>query len=239
MRIRVPPIASALFVVLLLAGCAASGPSDEPIARNLTWFSYLGGDDIRAACVPGMADRYRLVYNARYSEQVRSYDIVTLPATGGALMSVRVRGALRLSALDLADPLSPWRSQESRRRIAPAQLDELVAALARSGAFDPAPPGRQLNSKTYYWVVTTCRAGHFTLSVFDNPAPDLGRPAFVKPLARLDPSPVPFARPRPLDGLPPRPAQCGSRRGGPREECFYPPFVIETGENGLVPGLAL
>lgn len=239
MKIRIPSIAPALFIVLLLAGCAASGPVDNPIARNLTWFSYVGGDDIRAACAPGAPDRYRLVYNARYSEQVRSYDIATLPAAGGALMSVHVRGALRLSTFDLADPLSPWRSREGQRRIGPARLDELIAALARSGAFDPAPPGMRLNSKTYYWVVTACRAGHFTLSAFDDPAPDLDRPAFVKPLVRLDPTPVPFARPRPLDGLPPLPTQCGSRRGIPGEECLYPPFVLETGENGLVSGLAM
>ena len=50
MKIRIPSIASALFIVLLLAGCAASGPAGNPIARNLTWFSYVGGDYIRAAC---------------------------------------------------------------------------------------------------------------------------------------------------------------------------------------------
>ncbi len=236
---RIPPIAIAVFVALLLAGCAASGPSDDPIARNLTWFSYIGGDDIRAACAPSAPERIRLVYNARYSEQVRSYDIVALPTAGGASLSVRVRGALRLSALELSDPLSPWRSRKSIRRLGPGQFDALVAALERSGAFEPAPPGLRLNSKSYYWVVTSCRAGRFALSVFDDPSPDLARPAFVELLARLDPSPIPFARPRPLGAAPPPPAQCGSRRGGPREDCFYPPFVIETGENGLVPGLAL
>lgn len=224
---------------LALAGCAAKGPVDQPIARNLTWFSYVGGDDIRAACAPDAAARYRLVYNARYTEEVRSYDIAALPMAGGAIMSARVRNATRLSAIEGADPLAPWRARVSRRRLDAAALEALVAALDASGAFAPSPPGLRLHSDTYYWVVTACREGRFTLHVFDRPAADLSRPAFVRRLAALDPSPTPLARPQPLDALPPPPEQCGSRRGGPREGCLYPPFVLETGDNRLVAGPAL
>ncbi len=29
---------------------------DMPIVRSLNWFSFVGGDDIRAACAPGSRD---------------------------------------------------------------------------------------------------------------------------------------------------------------------------------------
>ncbi len=225
--------------VLVLAGCAAKGPVDQPIARSLAWFSYVGGDDIRAACVPNSAARYRLVYNARYTEQIRSYDITALPMAGGAILAARVRSRPRITAIEGVDPLAPWRMQVNQRRLDAAAFDGLVAALAASGAFEPSPPGLRLHSETYYWVVAACRDGRFTLHVFDRPAADLSRPVFVRRLAALDPSPVPLARPQPLEALPPPPEQCGSRRGGPREGCLYPPFVLETGDNGLIAGATL
>src|SRR5947207_5833773 len=52
---------------------------DEPIVRTFNWFSYVGGDDIRSACVPGGRDRVRLVYNALWEEQVRVYDVFLQP----------------------------------------------------------------------------------------------------------------------------------------------------------------
>ena len=52
------------FLLLLPAGCTTRGAEHDPIARTLTWYSYLNGDDLRAACTAGATDRYRLVYNA-------------------------------------------------------------------------------------------------------------------------------------------------------------------------------
>ena len=64
-------------VVLLLSGCERLG-EDHPVTRKLTWFSHLGGRDIRNSCVTGAPDRYRFVYNGIYVEQVRSYDILVI-----------------------------------------------------------------------------------------------------------------------------------------------------------------
>ena len=48
---------------------------DLPIVRSVSWFGYVGGDDIRAACQPGARTHIRLIYNALWEEQVRSYDL--------------------------------------------------------------------------------------------------------------------------------------------------------------------
>src|ERR1700751_6126832 len=63
-----------------LAACSYRGDIDNPVVRKVSWFSYLDGTDIRAACTEGAQDRYRLVYNVRYEEQLRSYEVV---ADGG------------------------------------------------------------------------------------------------------------------------------------------------------------
>src|SRR5260370_39356006 len=52
---------------------------EQPIVRTFNWFSYVGGDDIRSACVPGGRNRVRLVYNALWEEQVRVYDVFLQP----------------------------------------------------------------------------------------------------------------------------------------------------------------
>ena len=60
----------------VLAGCAYRGGIDQPVTLKATWFSYLNGDDIRSACVPGAPPKYRLVYNGNYDEQLRAYELV-------------------------------------------------------------------------------------------------------------------------------------------------------------------
>jgi len=37
----------------VLAGCAYRGDIDNPAPIKATWFSYLNGEDLRAACVEG------------------------------------------------------------------------------------------------------------------------------------------------------------------------------------------
>ncbi len=50
--------------LLVLSACTYRGESDNPVVRRFTWFSYLNGDDIRAACRADTRERYRFVYNA-------------------------------------------------------------------------------------------------------------------------------------------------------------------------------
>ena len=77
-------------ITILLAGCTYRGDIDNPAVRKVSWFSYLDGTDIRTACAEGAPDSYRLVYNGRYEEQLRSYEI-TADGAGGAYLVARAK----------------------------------------------------------------------------------------------------------------------------------------------------
>ena len=48
--------------VLGLGACTTyRGLPTNPVERSLTWFSYLAGDDLQAACKAGGPDHYRFV----------------------------------------------------------------------------------------------------------------------------------------------------------------------------------
>jgi hypothetical protein len=65
-----------LAILVLLGACTyREGGVGNPLTRRFQYFSYLGGDDIRRDCTAGTPARYRLVYNASYLEQVRTYDL--------------------------------------------------------------------------------------------------------------------------------------------------------------------
>ena len=73
---RLVEIGGGLLWAVGLSACTYQGHIDEPVTVKATWYSYLAGDDIRQTCVPNGLPRYRLVYNGRYEEQLRSYDLV-------------------------------------------------------------------------------------------------------------------------------------------------------------------
>src|SRR3546814_16826533 len=75
--------AAVLRPCLLLAACLYRGNSDDPMTIKATWLSYLNGDDMRAACVEGAPLQYRLIYNADYDEQLRSYEVTGTPGSDG------------------------------------------------------------------------------------------------------------------------------------------------------------
>ena len=82
-----------LTVLVVAAGCTyREGGVGNPITRKFQYFSYLGGDDIRRDCVPGAPARYRLVYNANYYEQVRTYDLRRGAPGSGAVLTIQVFG---------------------------------------------------------------------------------------------------------------------------------------------------
>ena len=94
------PVAMTLIVFAgaLSAACTYRGDIDDPTTIKATWFSYLNGDDIRARCSESSGLRYRLIYNADYDEQLRSYEVIGDGAGGieaGTLIS-RVHGLGRL-----------------------------------------------------------------------------------------------------------------------------------------------
>lgn len=152
-------------VVLAAGGCAYRGGTDEPVVRRASWFSYLDGGDLRESCGPGAVDRYRLVYNGRYTEQLRSYEI-TADGMGGGLLVARALNQTNLMELRLDDLQAPWRWKRSEARLAPAEMEALVDALAADGLFGPPPDGLRLRSWEFYWVASACRAGRFHFSAW-------------------------------------------------------------------------
>jgi len=147
-------------IAVLLAGCTYRGDIDNPAVRKVAWFSYLDGTDLRTACAEGVPDRYRLVYNGRYEEQLRSYEI-TADGAGGAYLVARAKGRANAFDISLDDVLAPWRWKRSQTRLSPAEFQQLVALLEQSGQFAGAPVGLRLFSGDFYWVGSACRKGAF------------------------------------------------------------------------------
>jgi len=144
----------------LLSACAYRGDVDNPLVRKVAWFSYLDGADIRAACAEGAPDSYRLVYNGRYEEQLRSYEI-TADGTGGAYLIARAKGPANAFDISLDDVLAPWRWQRSEARLSPEEFRQWVSLLEVSGQFGGAPVGLRLFSGDFYWVGSACHDGVF------------------------------------------------------------------------------
>lgn len=211
----------------LLGGCAApGGPVSNPVGRTLSWYSYVGGEDIRAGCVAGSRDMLRFVYNGRYTEQLRTYDVVTDVVSPGAIFKARVNGRSSLTSFDLSDPLSTWKGTIYQHFLSPDERDGLVQALAASGFNRPAPKGLNLRSDWFYWTVSACRNGSFHFYAWQQPDDDLSQLAFIPALLALDKTGADFNAPRPVNIGPFDPT---SRAGNVS-------FLLTVSENGLVHG---
>lgn len=211
---------------LVLAGCAYRGGTDEPVARRASWFSYLDGGGIRETCVPGSIDRYRLVYNGRYTEQLRSYE-VTGDGAGGAILVSRALGKATLATVRSDDLLQPWRWQRAESRLSPAEMHEFMAALERSGTFDDPPDGLRLHSWKFYWVASGCRDGMFQFRAWQHPSAEWDRLAFPEFLLARDATGVPVNPPRPIS-----PAE-NFLRGPADERMGTMRFSLEVSGKGL------
>lgn len=212
-----------LAVTLAVSGCAydptaGSEPIDNPLARRLAWFSFIEGGDIRDSCRPGAADRYRLVYNGVYDEQVRIYEI---GRGEPRLMRHRALPPADLAqGWSLAEPLGPWRGESAERRLSPREYADLMDRFSAGGMFAPPPVGLRLPSRGFYWTAAACRDGVYRFTAWLHPSPRFAALTFPEALARLDITDVPVNPPRRL---------------GPSlaDENPSPEFTIEVGRNGL------
>ena len=218
----------AVAAALLLAGCAQAGSSSFPPFRSVGWFAYLNGDDIRQSCKPGARDRYRLVYNAIWGEQVRDYEIIDEPGAG-PLLSTRVLfpETLNLDEIGLSDPLRGYRGRLSTIALSPADLGEVVGQLQQSGFEAPVPSGLVLPSDGFYWVVAACRGGAFQFNAYAYPSARFVAITFDRWLFAHDGSGVAVNPPRPSAPRPP------SNRVNV-EGRIYSIFDLAVGEDGLI-----
>lgn len=189
--------------LLFTGSCAYRGADDNPMARNLTWFSYLNGDDIRAQCTAGAPDRYRFVYNGIYTEQVRSYDVTTAGGGTDSILEVRVLGTRgNVGTLSLTSPsaiLAPWTGQTETVHLRPENLAQLQDAMRTGGVFAPLAGRLELSSDSFYWVVAACRDGAFAFNAYHWPSTRFAAAAFPGLLFAWDPSGIPVNPPREAD----------------------------------------
>ena len=231
---RRPLRALALALALPLGACTAEPAlMDLPGVQKLTWFSYVNADDLRQACAPGAPDRYRLIYNAHYLEQIRAYE-VRADRSGGALVEARVQSGYGIAAanitLTLEDPIAAWRWQRAEHRFRPGARARFEQALEESGFFAAAPTGLRLHSNAFYWVAAGCRDGRFHFNAWTYPSPGFERLTFPGLLLR-DGTQVAVNPPRKRD-----PGERTPRNTPPRvsRAAQTPHFVLEVGRNGLV-----
>jgi hypothetical protein len=225
-------------VGLVVGACTYRG-GDDPATLKFTWFSFLAGDDIRAECAAGSGERYRLVYNAVYTEQVRIYDVrLSPPKPDGGLwpdagaINVHVRGGGgdlgHLNAEGGIDLLGPWRGTKWSRRLSHDEAGRLRSALRVGGLFEPPPTSLELPSTGFYWIAAACADGRFHANAWAWPSVRFDQAAFPAVLFALDASGVPVNPPRPNSHVPAYPD------AGPSESRRDPPFSLRMGHNGLV-----
>jgi hypothetical protein len=213
--------------LLVLGACAYRGDIDQPVTIKATWFSYLNGDDIRAACQGGAPDRFRLIYNGNYEEQLRSYEVTSLGG-GGAGYKARVMdgSGLDLTHFSLSDPQSMARWTTSQARLDPEELAGLDGALAASGAFGASPQGLRLASEQFYWVMSACRGGVFYFNAWLYPSPRFDQLVFADVLLRYDRTGIALNPLREVSGA------VRFRRNAPGEERSSH-FDVQVGDGGL------
>jgi len=210
----------------VMAGLAAcsyrGGDIGDAMTRKFRWYSYLQGDDIRTWCPLGSGDRFRVVYNAIYGEQVRMYDL----DAARRFLVVHVTQPNDAAVFTLDDPLAPGRAQESRAQLRPAEYDRMIEAFAASGMFAPPPVGLRLPSRSYFWTAAWCRNGTFGFTAWRYPSPSFDAIGFDRLLFALDFTEVPVAQPAPV---PFDPLRADEQRKGLTGE-----FTLEIGPQGLV-----
>jgi hypothetical protein len=213
-------------VALLFGGCSYRGDIDNPLVRKASWFSYLDGTDIRAACAEGALDSYRLVYNGRYEEQLRSYEI-TADGAGGAYLVARAKEQQNAFEITSDDVLAAWRWRRSEMQMTSAEFAQFVTLLEKSGQFAGAPVGLRLFSGDFYWVVSACRNGSFSYHAWLYSDDGFARVRFADFL---------FARDRTqLAVNPPRRIPAGEYLGpmGRSRDQTHIRFWLQVRENGL------
>lgn len=232
-----------LFAAALAFGLAAAAGEalaqradrnvDPPIVRSFNWFAYVGGDDIRANCGRDGRNRMRLIYNAIYSEQVRTYELFLQP-DGTAGMSIGVladQGVVsNLLIFNGGDALKPWSMKRGERILTPAETAELMALFQASTAFGPPPDGLRLPDVDFWWTIASCRDGVWGFQAYHHPTDGFANVKFAPKLFSLDTVPVPVNPPRKLV-----PAELRRDPNAPVNHMKANQWTLTVGKDGLRP----
>lgn len=183
---------------LMLSACDYEGRPDNAVERRFTWFSYLAGEDLKESCRAHAPPRYRFIYNAIYSEQVRTYEINGLPDGGGGMIDVEILSAEVSPDFLLQFPFWPWAGKRAVAELNDVEMKLLRTSLEASGFFDGPPAGKILDSHSFYWLVSACEGNRFRLNAWTHPSPEFANLSFVEILRRLDGTKVPLPEAREL-----------------------------------------
>jgi hypothetical protein len=206
---------------------------DPPIVRSFNWFSYVGGDDIRANCGKDGRSRVRLVYNAIYSEQVRTYEIFLQP-DGTAGMNIGVladQGVVSNLVIERGgDILKPWSMRRGERLLTVSETRDLTDLLQASAAFGPPRDGLRLPDVDFWWTVASCRDGVWGFQAYHYPTDRFANVKFAQKLFSLDTVPVPVNPPRELE-----PAELRRDWNAPPNHMKANQWTLTVGKDGLRP----
>lgn len=206
---------------------------DPPIVRSFNWFAFVGGDDIRANCGKDGRDRLRLVYNAIYSEQVRTYEIFLQPdGTAGMTVGVLADQGVVSNLLmnNAGDVLKPWSMKRGERILNAGETRELVALLQESAGFGPPRDGLRLPDVDFWWTVASCRNGVWGFQAYHYPTDGFANVRFSRALFSWDPVPVPVNPPRKEV-----PAQLRRDWNAPVNHMNANQWTLTVGKDGLRP----
>jgi hypothetical protein len=193
------------FSAVILAVCAVAsctyqgGDIGDPLTRKAHWFSFVEGEDIRASCAAGTPDRYRLVYNGIYDEQLRIYEVDALRR----ILAIHVTQPGNAGRLSTGDLTAPWRALEEKVQLDQPTYDRLVQSFAQGGMFAPPPVGLELPSRSYFWTAAICKDGQYGFTAWKYPSAAFDRLGFDQNLFALDPTGVAVNQPKdvPFDVL--------------------------------------
>ena len=171
---------------LVLGACEYVERPDNVVERRFTWFSYLAGEDLKESCRSHAPPRYRFVYNAIFSEQVRTYEINGFPDGGGGMIDVEILSSEVSPDFLLHFPNWPWSGKRAVAQLNDVELKMLHTSLEASGFFDSPSLGKVLDSHSFYWLVSACEGNRFHLNAWVHPSPEFDNIRFVKVLQRLD-----------------------------------------------------
>jgi len=176
-RIPAAP-ACATALLWLMAGCANSGASAFHRAERLTWYGFLNGDDLRAACGADSPDHYRLILTDDRTRRVHIYEVMGEAAAhaaapaGGAAIEARAIALSDLARVDLSDPVEPATGTPDRTRLDAGQFGRLKDRLAEVGVFEAVPDDQHLPAGGFTWLVSGCHDGRFFFSSYSLPTPE-------------------------------------------------------------------
>ena len=175
----------------------------------------------------------RLVYNAIYSEQVRTYEIFLQP-DGTAGMNIGVladQGVVSNLVIERGgDILKPWSMRRGERLLTVSETRDLTDLLQASAAFGPPRDGLRLPDVDFWWTVASCRDGVWGFQAYHYPTDRFANVKFAQKLFSLDTVPVPVNPPRELE-----PAELRRDWNAPPNHMKANQWTLTVGKDGLRP----